>query len=155
MGRKLALAALLTLGAWIVPERPALAQSRYQTPTPRVSPWLNLFQREPGPLGSYLSNVRPQMQLNDTLGQYGNQLRAQGTGLRSLADRMNQPGEQGLVRPTGTGSVFKDYLHYYPALGGPSQAAARPRASAPRAQTRSSSYTGKGVTSRVMSSSGR
>ncbi len=89
--------------------------------SPRLSPWLNLFRREGGSLDNYHRFVRRDIQLRDTLKrqQYG--LQRQATAINSLGNQFLQAQQNAAVRPTGTGSVFMNYSHYYPqgrAMGG-------------------------------------
>lgn len=77
------------------------------------SPWLNLYRRDPGPLGPYLSNVRPEQRLRRTLYQQGASLQRQSAGLSTLGEQMTVFGRTGTLRPTGTGSGFMNYSHYY------------------------------------------
>lgn len=99
-----------------------------------MSPWFDLYRRDPGPLGPYYSNVRPGLQVQDTLrrhGQgiqrqkegiqrheqtlqrHGEALQWQQEGVRVLAERMFEVERRRLARPTGAGSMFMNYSHYY------------------------------------------
>ncbi len=93
----------------------ARAQRRRNLPRrPAISSWLNLSRAEPGPLGGYLSDVRPRQQFARSLQQQNARLQHQASSIRSLGRRMSlaeRPPES--VRPTGTGSVFMNYSHYY------------------------------------------
>lgn len=104
--------------------RPAHGQgysSRYRSlGRPTFSPWLDLYRRDPGPVGPYLSNVRPRQELYRTLqGQEAGLrrqtagLQRQETGILSLQRRVTQLERGGVMAPTGTGSVFMNYSHYY------------------------------------------
>jgi hypothetical protein len=98
---------------------PALAQPRYYPPNGPISPWMNLFQRQPGPLDNYHSYVRPELQLRNTLGLQNTALQQQAAGLRLLGE-----GQQaGQIPATGTASVFMNFSHYYPTMGGWASAA--------------------------------
>ena len=109
----------------------AQARSRPSTRTPAVrrptvSPWLNLYRRDGGPLGGYLSDVRPRQELYRTL-----QRQSASIDRERVAGARREAGIQALQRqvldlqrrsealPTGIGSVFMDYSHYYPALRTP------------------------------------
>jgi hypothetical protein len=85
---------------------------------PALSPYLYLNRRDPGPLGPYLSYVRPQQQLRSALSQQSRHLQQQQASIRSLRQQVTQIGETGSLRPTGTGSVFMNYSHYYPGFSG-------------------------------------
>lgn len=111
--------------------RPAFGQRRYRPARPTFSPWLELGRRDPGPLGSYLSNVRPEIELRETLRAQESRIQLQGAGLRGLQSEVNRLGQPAAVRPTGTGSVFRNYSHFYPRLGsapGPRAVPTAPRA---------------------------
>lgn len=108
MKRLQVIVALLIGGASVLSGEPAGAQYR-----PRISPWLELGRRDAGPLGPYLSNVRPRQQLARTLRQQQGAIRQQNAGLRSLGQQFSRFEREGPVRPTGTSSVFMEYSHYY------------------------------------------
>ncbi len=86
----------------------------YRPSQPTFSPWLNLYQKNSGPLDNYHTYVRPEMQLRDTLRQQHTMLREQGEGILELSGQMEavQHGRSP-AHPTGAGSVFMDYGHYY------------------------------------------
>jgi hypothetical protein len=74
----------------------------YQRPT--LSPYFELFRRDSAPLGTYHSFYRPRVRLQDTLGrQYAH-------------TEVSEAQRLGPIRPTGTGSVFMNYSHYYPGM---------------------------------------
>ena len=102
----------------------ARAQGRYRPQSPTISPWLNLQQKNAGPLGGYLSNVRPEQQLRDTLQQHQSSIQSNTGGLLTLQGQVRQSEKKESVRPTGTGSTFMNYSHFYPGYGtGPAAAA--------------------------------
>jgi hypothetical protein len=106
----------LASGVLLLSALSASAQvSSYRPPTPTLSPWLNLYGNTPGPLDSYHSYVLPQLQLRDAM-------RQQDARIQNLGHEVTRLGESGEVPPTGTGSVYMSYLHYYPALGTPTSA---------------------------------
>jgi hypothetical protein len=85
--------------------RTALSQvvPRYQPARPTVSPYLNLFRRDAGPLPNYYSLVRPQ-------------LNQQAIDMELLQNQARQGAEIGAIRsgqmtatPTGKGSWFMQY----------------------------------------------
>jgi hypothetical protein len=105
--------ALLTMGAAQGSSALAQAMGQYQA-RPTLSPWMNLFQRNAGPVDNYHTYVRPQMQLRDTLHQQNMQLQQQTAGLEAVGQQITELQQpQPVARPTGTGSVFMDYSHYY------------------------------------------
>jgi hypothetical protein len=90
----------------------------FQRPT--LSPYFELFRRDSAPLGTYHSFYRPRVRLQDTLSRQYADLQRQQASIRSLREQVSQVSEAqrtGAVRPTGTGSVFMNYSHYYPGLG--------------------------------------
>jgi hypothetical protein len=102
----------------------------FQPSTPTLSPWLHLYEKNPGPLDNYHMYVRPRMELRDTLQSQQSNINQQYLGMQSLNEEVRglQPQEQ--VRPTGTASVFMNTTHYYPEMGvgqSPAQNAPRPK----------------------------
>lgn len=121
------LVALMACAAF-APAAVSQAQSSgYRPYKPTISPWFNLYNRNTGPLDNYNTYVRPEMELRDTLQQHASGIQRNSTGIRSLGHEVNQLQTEGLIRPTGTGSGFMNYSHYYPALG-QGRAAAAPAA---------------------------
>jgi hypothetical protein len=92
---------------------PAAEAQMYQPPRPTISPWMYLFQRNAGPIGNYHSYVRPEMQLRDTLRQQNMRIQQQNAALQATGQQVQEIEGQRTIRPTGTGSVFMDYSHYY------------------------------------------
>jgi hypothetical protein len=85
---------------------------------PTLSPWFGLYQRNGGPLDNYHTFVRPQIQLDNTLQRQHLAIQRNNEGVQSLSREVSQLADQGQMHPTGIGSVFMDYSHYYPSLGG-------------------------------------
>ena len=127
---------MLVVGAMGTPS--AFAQSRYTPTRGPISPWMDMFQRHPGPLDNYHSYVKPEMQAQNQFNQQQNALAQNAAGVQVLGQQMADAKKESQVNPTGTGSVFMDYSHYYPAKGG--RAATRPhaqsRGAAPSSGTR-------------------
>jgi hypothetical protein len=76
---------------------------------PAVSPYLNLFRRDAGPVPNYQTLVRPQLQQQTT--NY-NQSRA----LERIQQNVNeeiQRVERSAIAPTGHGAFFRFYSHFY------------------------------------------
>jgi hypothetical protein len=89
--------------------------ARYQPARPTISPYLNLFRRDVGPLPNYYSLVRPQ------LNQIEFNKRQQVTNAQQQAqiqqNARNIVGiSESVAAPTGTASVYRNYGHYYPGL---------------------------------------
>jgi hypothetical protein len=111
----LGLLAILAL-AWA---SPSWGQMGYNPPRGPISPWMNMFQRRVGPLDNYNSWVRPQIQLQDAMARQNFAIQQQAAGLEALGQQVEvKPGAHQPIRPTGTGSVFMNFGHYYPMLGG-------------------------------------
>jgi len=98
--------------------RSAEAQQRwpYQPARPTISPYMNLYRADPGPIDNYNMYVRPQRELQNTLSRQQATLRRQDAGLRSLRQEVSLFGLRRSVRPTGIGGAFMNYSHYYPML---------------------------------------
>lgn len=120
-------------------------RSRYTLPRrPTISPWLDLYRQEATPVGPYHSFVRPRQQLYRALNEQQTAIRRQSEGLDWQARRLGLQGDvlrrqsealrqgQGRLdllegrmfglrpsraRPTGTGSVFMNYSHYFQSSG--------------------------------------
>ncbi|MBI3466183.1 MAG: hypothetical protein HY000_24480 [Planctomycetes bacterium] len=71
-----------------------------------LSPRLNYFRRDPGPVGRYLSFVRPGLQLERTLQQ-------QQTSLTDLRGDLQAVGQQQAIAPTGAAGVFLNHGAYF------------------------------------------
>ncbi|MBN2580000.1 MAG: hypothetical protein JXB10_13510 [Pirellulales bacterium] len=115
MRRLFIMAVTLAAVCLVVSLRPVSAQiyapSGPQALPPTFSPWLNLFQRNTGPLDNYHTWVQPEMRLRQTL-QY------QARNIQSLQQYVSQPQTRtdGKLAPTGVGGGFMSYSHYYPGL---------------------------------------
>ena len=81
---------------------------RYQPRTPTFSPYLDYFRRDVGALDVYNSIVRPNRELRSTLSRQQSTL-LQG---RQRIEQLQTQVDSG-VSPTGVGSRFMDYSHYY------------------------------------------
>ena len=95
--------------------RPAHAQRSwpYRPSRPTLSPWFGLYQYNPGPLSNYRQHVLPEIERRDTLRRQDLAIGRQSAGLRSLGQQMSRFERASSMRPTGTGSVFMNYSHYY------------------------------------------
>jgi hypothetical protein len=92
-----------------------------------ISPWMNMFQKNPGPFDNYNSYVRPQLQLQKTLAQQNMAIQQQGRNLQSLGAQMVENDRENRIPVTGTGSVFMSYSHYYQGKGGGGSSASTAR----------------------------
>ena len=156
MARRIAVTVLMVAGCMFSDGRLAGAQgvsSGYRPATPTLSPWLNLYHRngEAGPLDPYHQFVRPELDLRETLRQQDLTNQRQGAEVSKVGEQVTQMEQDRLtpIRPTGTGSVFMSYSHYYAA---PGAAGRTPRASP---QVNRSSSPNLGGAARFMGTGGR
>jgi hypothetical protein len=110
------LSLLMVCGAVWTPT--ASAQPRYYPTRGPISPWMNLWQRQPGPFDNYHSYVKPELQLQDQMTQQNKSLMQNAQGLKSLGQQFASSQKEAQVSPTGTNSVFMEFSHYYPTMGG-------------------------------------
>ena len=107
------------LACCLVP--PASAQQRvprYSPSRPTFSPYFGLFRQDSGILPNYYTFVRPEQQLRETFRRGDATVRRQGAAIDSLERQVSVFERETMARPTGTGSVFMDYSHYYPGYSG-------------------------------------
>jgi len=123
MTRKWICWAIVAISAFCSGANPASAQSSDFGPRPTFSPWFGLYQRNGGPLDNYHTFVRPRMSLNNSLMRQQADIQRNYLGISSLNRNVDQIRE-GEVRPTGTGSVYFNYSHYYPMNGQGSRSSA-------------------------------
>jgi hypothetical protein len=86
---------------------------------------MNLETKQGGAVDNYHMYVQPRVQVQNTLQQQSADIEQQSTDTLALRHYMSQIElvQHGPVAPTGTGSVFMQYSHYFPngrALGGSS-----------------------------------
>ena len=109
---------LALIGAWcvLVSSRSVVAQNqvpRYRPSRPTVSPYMNLFREDRGPLSNYHTYVRPMLEQQSV--NYRQQSATQQ--LQQHVQALQQQGQQygpAEVSPTGIGATFMNRLHYYP-----------------------------------------
>ena len=97
----------------------AQRSSRYEPSSPTVSPYLNLLRRDSGGVPNYYSFIRPQ-QRQQTVNNRQRVVNQQiGRALQRQQDELLQFGDQmqTQITPTGSGSVFLNFSHYYFAPG--------------------------------------
>ncbi|MCS7239286.1 MAG: hypothetical protein NZ899_13620 [Thermoguttaceae bacterium] len=104
----------------------AQAQGRYYPSRPTFSPWLYLYRGEAGPLDPYNAWVRPQFEYQDAMRAIENRFRQQEQNLSRLRQESGML-RQALMPPTGVGSRFMDYSHFYGGVGGASRRRSEPR----------------------------
>lgn len=98
-------------------QRAQSPRTRYQPTRPTVSPYLNLLRPNESAVPNYYSFVRPQLQAQE------NQQRQQAINVQQQTaigtlDREVLQITQPAAR-TGGGGNFRQYSHFYPALGRP------------------------------------
>lgn len=108
------LAILAVLGVIVAADQ-ARAQSPYSPyPTPAMSPWFNLYNKQGGPIDNYNLFVRPEMQLRNTLQTQQFDIQQQAAGTTSLNQQMTQFEENRRgVAPTGAPVGFMNYGRYF------------------------------------------
>jgi hypothetical protein len=144
---------LVILGIGSTPS--AFAQLGYNYPAGTFSPWMNMFQRQPGPLDNYHSYVQPAMQLQKTVAQQNAALQQQNRNLQALNRQVWENDRDNSIPVTGTGSVFMSYSHYYSgrgAGGGSASSARTPSHSAPLSHASSMPHASIPTASSVQSS---
>jgi hypothetical protein len=101
---RLAFAGILVLAASAAADSYGQQVRRYQPSRPTVSPYLNLFRNNTGPLPNYYSLVRPQLQ-QDSFNRQQMILNQQQTSAMGLLESVVQQG----TTPTGKHSGFMTY----------------------------------------------
>jgi hypothetical protein len=105
----------------------AKAQGLYHPAKPTLSPWLNLFDRQAGPLGGYLSNVRPRLEAYQALSQQQRAIARQGQDIQSLGEQVIEMRQEGGIAPTGTGAGFMTHASHFQTTAVGRAAAGAPR----------------------------
>jgi hypothetical protein len=83
--------------------------------SPPISPWLNLYQKQGGPVDNYHMFVQPQLQLQGALQQQQADLQRQTAGLATLGQQVSQMelnANRGMA-PTGVGAGFMTQAPYF------------------------------------------
>ena len=95
----------------------------YRPATPTISPWLNMFRRDPGPLDNYHTFVQPRIQAQQTLRQQEAAIQRNQAAIGSVNEQLTQIEAQRetSIRPTGSASTFMNYSHYYGGRGATGQ----------------------------------
>jgi hypothetical protein len=98
--------------------RPAAAQGYYVPPggSP-FSPYLDLYRRDTGLLNQYYNFVIPRRQLAQTLDQQRTAINRLETQVQSVRGQL-RPAPTANIGPTGVGSGYMNYSHYYSGLPG-------------------------------------
>ncbi len=104
------------MGGAVLASGAVMAQGPYLPSSPTISPWMGLFQRNPGPLDNYNTFVRPQQQLQGVIQQQNGVMMQQGNAIQTLSGQVTKIGDpSSRIRATGAGAMFMNYSHYYPA----------------------------------------
>ncbi len=84
-------------------------------PGSKVSPWLNLEQKNGGPLDNYHMFVQPAQQLHNTLNYQQMGIQHNANGLNTVADQYSSATEAYFspATPTGIGAGFMNYGRYF------------------------------------------
>ena len=122
---KKTLASLVPFLCAVLLSLPASAQS----PSPRIlpnqfgrPPIYDLFQEPRGILPNFYQYYLPQRRLQQNLRNQEYQLQRQRNAIQSMQNQWLAPGQEGGgISPTGQGSTFMDYSHFYPARSGGSR----------------------------------
>lgn len=122
MKRSQAILTLVIASAALLTALPASAQGRrpyspYQPARPTISPWFNLYRQDGGALDNYHTFVRPEIQLRTTLRQQAYDINRQGRDIQAMRQNMSGVKRAMGIRPTGSGSMFMNYSHYYKFTG--------------------------------------
>ncbi len=96
----------------------ASAQSRYVPSRPPLSPWLNLYRGNLGPVDPYNFWVRPQLEFQDSMRRLSTQFENQRIRVQQLEQETLRMRLEA-ARPTGVGARFMDYSHYFFGQGSP------------------------------------
>jgi len=83
------------------------------TDRPALSPWLTLYSRNQGPLGPYLSIVRPEQRLLHRLTEQRMALDQQGSALNQLHQDVSHVATQSSIYPTGVRASFMNASRYF------------------------------------------
>ena len=89
--------------------------TRFQPSRPTISPYMNLFRRDTGPIPNYHLYVRP-IQRQQALNQQQQLLNVeQGMALQELQLGLNQV-QRSATGSTGIGAGFRNFSHFYNGL---------------------------------------
>lgn len=83
---------------------------------PIISPYLNLVRPGTDPGFNYFTLVQPQMQQQRNAEMNASQLQGVNQDLQQA--KTGAYGPTGGLRPTGRGASYRNYSHFYPAMGG-------------------------------------
>jgi hypothetical protein len=110
-----ALALVVVLGGAGVANAQAVGADAVRRPA--ISPWLSLYQKNGGPLDNYHMFVRPRFQVLNNFQQQSDAIQRNDANIAATDRQMSSYQQRLGVRPTGSGSTFMYYSHYYPTSG--------------------------------------
>ncbi|MEX2188649.1 MAG: hypothetical protein WD875_17710 [Pirellulales bacterium] len=106
--RTLTVLSAVLAGLFLLAADASAQAPRYQPSRPTLSPYLNLFRNQRGPVPNYHLYVRPILQQQSINAQQGAAVQQLEQGLRET--QTTQSG------PTGIGSGYRNFSHYYSGL---------------------------------------
>jgi hypothetical protein len=82
---------------------------------PVLSPWLNLYNRSPGPVDNYHMYVQPAVQLQNTLQSQQMGIQHNAAAVNSVADQFTSQADAyyATATPTGNGATFMNQSRYF------------------------------------------
>jgi hypothetical protein len=115
---------VLVVGCATLAVVPTQAQDAwpYHPVRPTMSPNMEYLRKSTGPMGTYLSDVRPAIQLNDVLARQQSMIRRDQTAISTIEQSVpvSSFAPQQIPR-TGSGGAFMDYSHFYPRVAAPTR----------------------------------
>jgi len=104
---------LCLVGVCVAPSWAQGMRPSYTPSSPTLSPWFGLYNRDSGPLDNYHNFVRPRQRVYRALQQQHNEIQRQSSNLNALGQEVLSMRQPSSLRPTGVGSTFMNYSHYY------------------------------------------
>lgn len=80
---------------------------------PTISPYLNLFRPNVGPVGNYQTLVRPQLNQQANNVRQAQAIQATQRSVERVERQVQTGGATGPISPTGHSSSFMNYSHFY------------------------------------------
>ncbi len=82
---------------------------------PPLSPWLNLYQKQGGPVDNYHMFVQPQLQMNNYLQSQQMGIQRNAAGLNAVGERLQtqREAEYAAPEPTGAPTGFLNHRAYF------------------------------------------
>jgi hypothetical protein len=118
MSRSLCILITISLASVAASALPVHGQGVGGVPTPggpRLSPWLNLYQRQGGPVDNYHMYVQPAQELRNTLQMQQMGIQHNATGVSAVGEQLVSASESyyAPASPTGNGAGFMNYGRYF------------------------------------------